>query len=98
MEVIMTIELPEPLSKQLSLADVKLFYNQDGQASEVLMSYEVFQKIINLLQKPYNYNQSYFRVKEATSRSRKAGSGKHLKIIMSDDFDEPLEDFAEYMW
>ena len=25
------------------------------------------------------------------------GSGKHLGIIMSDDFDEPLEDFAEYM-
>ena len=25
------------------------------------------------------------------------GSGKHLGIVMSDDFDEPLEDFAEYM-
>jgi hypothetical protein len=25
------------------------------------------------------------------------GSGKHLGIIMADDFDEPLEDFAEYM-
>jgi len=29
---------------------------------------------------------------------RKPGSGKHLMITMSDDFDEPLEDFAEYMW
>ena len=29
--------------------------------------------------------------------SRKAGSGKHLNIVMSDDFDEPLADFAEYM-
>ncbi|MGB0386148.1 MAG: type II toxin-antitoxin system Phd/YefM family antitoxin [Ardenticatenaceae bacterium] len=28
---------------------------------------------------------------------RKAGSRKHLGIVMSDDFDEPLEDFAEYM-
>ncbi len=28
---------------------------------------------------------------------RQPGRGKHLKIIMSDDFDEPLEDFAEYM-
>jgi len=28
---------------------------------------------------------------------RKAGSAKHLNIVMADDFDEPLEDFAEYM-
>ncbi len=28
---------------------------------------------------------------------RKAGSAKHLDIHISDDFDEPLEDFAEYM-
>lgn len=25
------------------------------------------------------------------------GSGKHLQITMADDFDAPLEDFAEYM-
>jgi len=30
-------------------------------------------------------------------RPRKPGSGKHLKIVMAEDFDEPLEDFAEYM-
>ena len=29
--------------------------------------------------------------------NRKAGSAKHLGIIMADDFDEPLDDFAEYM-
>ncbi|MEZ4656937.1 MAG: DUF2281 domain-containing protein [Caldilineaceae bacterium] len=28
---------------------------------------------------------------------RKAGSAKHLGICISDDFDEPLDDFAEYM-
>ena len=28
---------------------------------------------------------------------RQPGKGKHLMITMSDDFDEPLEDFAEYM-
>jgi len=28
---------------------------------------------------------------------RKAGSGKHLGIVMSDDFDEPLQEFAQYM-
>ena len=25
------------------------------------------------------------------------GSGKHFGIVMADDFDAPLEDFAEYM-
>jgi antitoxin (DNA-binding transcriptional repressor) of toxin-antitoxin stability system len=28
---------------------------------------------------------------------RQPGRGKHLMITMSDDFDEPLADFAEYM-
>jgi hypothetical protein len=28
---------------------------------------------------------------------RQAGRAKYLNIKMSDDFDEPLEDFAEYM-
>ena len=28
---------------------------------------------------------------------RKAGSAKHLGIQISDDFDDPLDDFAEYM-
>ena len=28
---------------------------------------------------------------------RQPGRGKHLMISMSDDFDEPLADFAEYM-
>jgi antitoxin (DNA-binding transcriptional repressor) of toxin-antitoxin stability system len=28
---------------------------------------------------------------------RKPGSGKHLMITMTNDFDEPIEDFSEYM-
>jgi antitoxin (DNA-binding transcriptional repressor) of toxin-antitoxin stability system len=32
----------------------------------------------------------------AKARRRRSGSAKGL-ITMSDDFDEPLEDFAEYM-
>lgn len=30
-------------------------------------------------------------------KARKRGSGKGLITYMSDDFDEPLEDFKEYM-
>lgn len=33
----------------------------------------------------------------AKSHHPNFGSAKHLNITMSDDFDEPLEDFAEYM-
>lgn len=33
----------------------------------------------------------------AVSNRPRFGSGKHLNITMTDDFDEPLEDFAEYM-
>ena len=33
----------------------------------------------------------------AVSNQPRFGSGKHLNITMTDDFDEPLEDFAEYM-
>lgn len=36
-------------------------------------------------------------VKENGSAGPKAGSAKHLNIQMADDFDAPLEDFAEYM-
>lgn len=36
-------------------------------------------------------------VDQSKKKVRKAGSAKHLGITMSDDFDEPLEDFAEYM-
>ena len=34
---------------------------------------------------------------ERPKPQRQPGRGKHLMITMSNDFDEPLEDFAEYM-
>ena len=33
----------------------------------------------------------------ATKQPRKAGSAKGMIVYMADDFDAPLEDFAEYM-
>lgn len=44
--------------------------------------------------KQQNFDQPFTK---GIRRPRKAGSGKHLKIVMAEDFDEPLEDFAEYM-
>ena len=38
--------------------------------------------------------------KNATSKSQKKGFGclKDIPCKMSPDFDDPIEDFAEYMW
>ncbi|MFZ4655777.1 MAG: hypothetical protein ACOYNY_02115 [Caldilineaceae bacterium] len=44
-----------------------------------------------------NGTQAAF-LKDLPRCPRKAGSGKHLNIVMADDFDDPLDDFAEYMW
>jgi antitoxin (DNA-binding transcriptional repressor) of toxin-antitoxin stability system len=37
------------------------------------------------------------RTQPVTQAPRKAGSAAHLPHWMADDFDEPLEDFKEYM-
>ncbi len=55
----LTLELPKP---NINLTNVKVFYNQRGQASEVLLSYEVFQQIATLLQALGN-DQAYFWTK-----------------------------------
>ncbi|GEM_PF-1050317 len=55
----LTLELPKP---NINLTNVKVFYNQHGQASEVLLSYEVFQQIATLLQTLGN-DQAYFWTK-----------------------------------
>ena len=46
------------------------------------------------LTKPMSMNEQPFKPAKGP---RKAGSAKHLGITISDDFDEPLDDFAEYM-
>ncbi|GEM_PF-496658 len=43
-------------------------------------------------------NQAWVKIPLAVNQPKpRFGSGKHLGIIMSDDFDAPLEDFKEYM-
>ena len=46
------------------------------------------------LTKPTSINEQPFKPAKGP---RKAGSAKHLGITISDDFDEPLDDFSEYM-
>ncbi len=73
--VTLTVELPDVLLKQLGSTDVKIFYDQDGQACEVLMNYETFQQITTLLQTLGNNNdQTYFWTESWQERIRQGES------------------------
>jgi hypothetical protein len=50
------------------------------------------EQLMNLLQKEEATNQTISR-----AENRKFGFGKGTYTSVSDDFDEPLEDFKEYM-
>ncbi|NKQ35761.1 MAG: hypothetical protein HF973_09125 [Chloroflexi bacterium] len=57
----------------ISLDDVKIYYDNQGQASEVLMSYETFLKISSLIQEQLSATeQSYFWTESWQSRIREA--------------------------
>jgi len=43
----------------ISLEEVRIYYDKEGKAREVLMSYETFQKIQKLMREQYG-NQDYF--------------------------------------
>ncbi len=49
------------------------------------------------LQMAYDLAQARQRFDGSEIQPRKAGSAKHLGIRIAEDFDEPLEDFVEYM-
>jgi len=57
----------------ISLDDVKVYYDNQGQASEVLMSYETFLQIIPLIQEQLPpTDQSYFWTDSWQSRIQEA--------------------------
>jgi hypothetical protein len=88
----LVIELSEPLDQQLA---------------ESGMSQKQLQTVVSRFLQLYLYREQMVDVKsevehlltpddDLLNRPR-FGSGKHLNITMSEDFDEPLVDFAEYM-
>lgn len=85
----LVLELPESLDQQIK--DRGLSQQQLGK----VMTY--------LLELYLNIDQANDLI-QITSQdkpqkvTRKAGSAKNMGIIIADDFDEPLEDFAEYMY
>lgn len=88
----LVIELPDTLSQQLS---------------ESGLNQKQLQALVGRFIQLYLYRENLPDVKSqvenlliptnGSSNRPRFGSGKHLNITMSDDFDEPLEDFAEYM-
>lgn len=57
----------------ISLSNVKVFYDQNHQPREVLISYEMFEKMAQLLQlKRHSVDQNYFWTESWQSRVREA--------------------------
>jgi hypothetical protein len=93
----LTIELPEPLTQQLQNSGLSP-RQVEGLIIRLIDLYLHQQEVratVNLFEQaaPVEDNE----LSSAKRRRPRFGSGKHLNIQMSDDFDEPLEDFAEYM-
>ena len=88
----LVIELPDTLSQQLDESGV----NQ-----------KQLQTLVSRFIQLYLYREQLADFKRevedlltppvASGNRPLFGSGKHLQITMADDFDAPLEDFAEYM-
>lgn len=82
------LDLPETVDKQIAASG--LSKEQLGRVMTYLL--EVYLHL--------DQSNEFIRVasQHATpKKARKAGSAKHLGVVIADDFEEPLPDFAEYM-
>lgn len=102
----LTIELPDELSEQLkesTLTEEKLnelvarFIHLWLQQETDLSNLEPATYLENGSGKAGSEKHLQINTADDSGNVPRFGSGKHLNITMSDDFDEPLEDFAEYM-
>ena len=84
----LTIELPKTLSQKIEAMGLSRH-----QLNEVVAHLlQVYLSTPHVSENFLGYSNSYLN-----KPARKAGSAKHLNIKMADDFDAPLDDFAEYM-
>jgi hypothetical protein len=88
----LVIELPEPLDQQLAESGVD---QQQLQlvVSRFLQLYLFREQMVDIKSQVENL----LTPSDEVNNRPRFGSGKHLNITISEDFDEPLEDFAEYM-
>ena len=93
----LTVELPEPLAQQLQNSGLssKQVEPLIIRLIQLYLHQQEVRATVNLFEQaaPAETGQA----PPTQPRRPRFGSGKHLNIQMSDDFDAPLEDFAEYM-
>ena len=78
---------------KISRDDIKVFYDQYGQAREVLMRYDLFQQIEQLLME-LEIDQAYFWTDEWQARIREAENDirtQRVKRFTVDSIDKALE-------
>ena len=88
----LVVDVPEPLSQQVKASGLS-----QQQLSKVMTYFlEIYLRL--------EQTKAFIEVISGDEQeivtqkpSRKAGSARHLGITISEDFDEPLADFAEYM-
>lgn len=88
----LVIELPDIVSQQLDESGL----NQKQLQALVSRFIQLYLYRERLPDIKYQVEDLLTSSTSVSNRPR-FGSGKHLNITMTDDFDEPLEDFAEYM-
>lgn len=105
----LVIDLPDTVGKQLQQHHIseqeltnlithflELYLSRPELLRDLLTVFEP----VNQLESPVLKLKTPDKVANSSSTTPprpRFGSGKHLNIVMSDDFDEPLEDFAAYM-
>ncbi len=78
----------------IHLSDAKIFYDRQGQASEVLLSYETYRRIESLLEQLRRDPQGYFWSAEWQSRIREGEAdiqaGRTVRVA-ADEIETALE-------
>ncbi len=92
-----TVELPELLTQQLQQSGLSAEQMEPLiiRLVQLYLHQQEVRATVNLFEQATSVENS--EPMSAKPHRPRFGSGKHLNIQMSDDFDEPLEDFAEYM-
>lgn len=88
----LTIELPETLNQQITQAGIS-----EQQLQTIVARFVQLYLYRGQLPDITSQVENLLKRTDSSQNRPRFGSGKYLNITMSDDFDEPLEDFAEYM-
>lgn len=87
----LTIELPDEIGQELerTVGSPQELTSLFSSLARMYLYKDQLQDVLDLME----------GLPEASGAKRipRFGSGRHLGIQLADDFDEPLEDFAEYM-